>query len=115
MSREVDLWLEDILESGRLVSGWTRGLTPAEFRADRRTVDAVLRNLEVIGEAVKHLPEDLRSREPTIPWRRIAGLRDVLAHAYFAVDLDLVWDVVAHHLEPLLEAAARLRGEGGRG
>jgi uncharacterized protein with HEPN domain len=113
VSREVDLWLEDILESGRLVSGWTRGLGPAEFRADRRTVDAVLRNLEVIGEAVKHVPEELRNREPSVPWRRIAGLRDVLAHAYFAVDLDLIWDVVANHLEPLLEAASRLRGEAG--
>lgn len=68
MSRDATLWLEDILESGRLVLEWTREIPDATtFRADRRTVDAVLRNIEVIGEAVKHLPEDLRAREPAIP------------------------------------------------
>lgn len=65
-----------------------------QFVRDCRTVDAVIRNLEIIGEAVKQLPEDFRSPHSQIPWRRIAGLRDILAHTYFGIDEQIIWDVV---------------------
>jgi len=63
--------------------------------------DAVIRNLEIIGEAARHLSEDLRARHPEIPWMRIAGLRDVLIHEYFGVRMDRVWRVVEHRLTEL--------------
>jgi len=68
------------------------------FMADRKTQDAVLRNLEIIGEAVKRLSPPLTSAHPDVPWRRIAGMRDKLVHDYFGVDLDLVWRVVEREL-----------------
>jgi uncharacterized protein with HEPN domain len=79
-------------------------VTPGCFSktGDERTVDAVVRNLEVIGEAAKNIPIEIRSALPDIEWQRIAGLRDVLIHAYFGVDLDIVWDVVQTKV-PLLE------------
>ena len=63
--------------------------------------DAVIRNLEIIGEATKKLPPDLRDRRPGVPWSRIAGMRDVLIHDYFEVDLQIVWDVVKNRLPEL--------------
>ena len=71
------------------------------FFADPKTQDAVIRNIEVIGQAVKGISEQTRSLEPAVPWRQIAGMRDKLIHEYFGVDLDLVWDVVEREL-PLL-------------
>lgn len=68
------------------------------FLDDSKTQDAVLRNLEVIGEAVKQLPEPFKAANPAIPWRRIAGMRDKLIHEYFGVNLALVWEVVAREL-----------------
>jgi uncharacterized protein with HEPN domain len=78
------------------------------FLADRMRQDAILRKLEVIGEAVKHLSDATRGRRPEIPWRQIAGMRDHLTHAYFGVDLGLVWRVVARDLGPLDAAVAAL-------
>ncbi len=63
--------------------------------------DAVARNLEIIGEAVKGLSEEIRSANPDVPWKQIAGMRDVLIHHYFGVKMDIVWQVVADHLPPL--------------
>ena len=111
MSRDPALLLADIAERCRLVLGWTAGLSQPAFEADRRAVDAVLRNLEVIGEAVKGLPEELRPRHPEIPWRKIAGFRDVLIHACFRVDPDLVRDIVRHHVPALLAAVEAMPGE----
>jgi uncharacterized protein with HEPN domain len=87
---------------------YTADLDLEGFSRDSRTVDAVLRNLEVIGESSKRLPEELKQQAPAIEWRKIAGLRDVLAHAYFAVDLGLVWDVVGTKLGPLRCGIQRL-------
>lgn len=73
--------------------------------------DAVIRNLEVIGEAVKRLSEDLRSQQPEVPWKQIAGMRDVLIHNYFGVKLETVWRVVVDNLPPLKTKVVELLGE----
>jgi uncharacterized protein with HEPN domain len=72
-----------------------------DFLTDPRTQDAVLRKLEIIGEAVKHLSAELRAENNDIPWRQIAGMRDMLIHDYFGVDLELVWNVVERDLPAL--------------
>lgn len=78
------------------------------FLAERMRQDAIIRKLEVIGEAVKQLSEETRRQRPEIPWRQIAGMRDHLTHAYFGVDLGLVWRVVERNLEPLHTAVSVL-------
>ncbi|MHA1839455.1 MAG: HepT-like ribonuclease domain-containing protein [Candidatus Ranarchaeia archaeon] len=70
--------------------------------------DAVIRNLEVIGEAVKHIPKEFQNKHSTVNWRKIAGLRDILIHAYFGVDLDIVWDVIENKLDPLEDEIRKL-------
>lgn len=76
------------------VGRYTIGLTFERFQADDMTIDAVVRNLEVIGEAAKWIPEQVRSSYPDVHWRKMAGLRDVLPHGYFGLDLRLIWDIV---------------------
>jgi uncharacterized protein with HEPN domain len=78
------------------------------FRADNKTQDAVLRNLETLGEATKHIDHETRALSPDTPWREITGLRDVLAHDYLEIDLDLVWNVVDSELPNLRETIALL-------
>lgn len=78
------------------------------FLADRKTQDAVIRNTEVLGQAVKGLSEDTRAHDGSIPWRQIAGMRDKLIHEYFGVDLALVWDVVERELPTLRPRIAAL-------
>jgi uncharacterized protein with HEPN domain len=88
-----------------------------EFLADRKTQDAVIRNIEIIGQAVKGVSDETRALEPSVPWRQIAGMRDKLIHEYFGVDLNLVWEVVEHDLpavRPQLDALRRgLEGDAG--
>lgn len=79
-----------------------------QFFADPMIQDAVIRNLEVIGEAVNGLSDDLRSATPDLPWKQIAGMRDVLIHHYFGVKLETVWQVVVEHLPPLAKRVQQL-------
>lgn len=104
MRRESAVFLRHIRLCLDRIATYTAGGRDVFF-ADTRTQDAVIRNLEVIGQAVRDLgPDPLYAQAPDIPWKQIAGLRNVLAHQYLGVDLDLVWNVVKEHLPRLSEA-----------
>ena len=106
MPRDSRVYLEDILGSAAKIRSYVGTMGRDQFAQDAKTVDAVVRNLEIIGEAVKQLPGDVRAKDPGLEWQKIAGLRDILIHAYSHVDLDIIWDVVANKL-PGLEARVR--------
>jgi uncharacterized protein with HEPN domain len=103
VSRSARLLLTDIEESCSKIVRYTGGMGRDPVFADEMRFDAVLFNLHVIGEAVKRLPADLREKYPEVSWREIAGLRDFVAHAYFALDLDILWNAIQRDVPFLLE------------
>jgi uncharacterized protein with HEPN domain len=105
------LYIDDMIEACRRVMQYTEGLGRAQLVSGTMAHDAVLRNLEVLGEAAKNVPSAMRQRDDGIAWRRIAGLRDVLAHAYFGIDDDIVWSVVAEEVPKLLPRLVAMRGQ----
>jgi uncharacterized protein with HEPN domain len=90
-------------EAARKVQRFSSGLELEAFLADEMAFDATLRNLEVLGEAAKGIPQEVRERNPEVDWKGVAGLRDVLAHAYFALDDATLWDIVRNKVPRLLE------------
>lgn len=106
MRRDPRLYLDDILEAIAHIREYTSGFDYAQFTLDRRTQDAVVRNLEIIGEAAGRLPESIKASATDMEWRKMVGLRNILAHEYFGVSLPVVWDVVQNKLGPL-EAACK--------
>jgi uncharacterized protein with HEPN domain len=99
MSRRTDKdFLLDIQEAMRRITVYTAGLTYEAFLADFKTQDAVIRNLEIIGEATKSVSAALRDRYPLLPWKGMAGVRDRLIHHYFGVNFDIVWHIVTLEL-----------------
>ncbi|MFB3881038.1 MAG: DUF86 domain-containing protein [Armatimonadota bacterium] len=111
MSRSWRLFLQDMIESVRRVRDYTEGLDLGAFQRSSMAYDAVLRNLEIIGEAAKSIPPDIRDRYPEIDWRGIAGLRDILAHAYFGLDDATLWDIVQAKTPGLLAHLRRIAEE----
>lgn len=99
MSDETHLdYIRDILNSIEEVEDFTEGLTYDEFVEDRKTINAVIRSLEIIGEATKNIPDSIRNDYPEIPWKSMAGMRDNLIHEYSGVDLGIVWKTIQNNI-----------------
>jgi len=110
VTREYRDYVEDILNAIDEVAEFTAGMSYEVFLQDRKTTNAVIRSLEVLGEAVKGIPEDIRAQAGGVPWKRMAGMRDKLIHEYFGVDLSIVWTVVNEELPPLRPSVEQLLG-----
>lgn len=106
MSRIYSHYLADIVESCEHIRSYTAGMTFDDFVADRKTVDAVARNLEIIGEAAKNIPDEILTERPEVPWKLVRRFRDKIAHHYFDLNLDRVWNIIETELETL-EASVR--------
>lgn len=107
MRRTVLQFLDDIVDSIDRIERYTKGVTFEEFTKDTMRIDAVIRNFEVIGEAIKNLPEEFRERYPVTDWKKIAGFRDVLSHVYFGIKPSILWDNIHTNL-PVLKKEIRL-------
>jgi uncharacterized protein with HEPN domain len=119
MPKDFDLYVDDILDAIQQIRSYTLGQDERAFALDRKTQDAVIRNLEIIGEAVAHLPLEITRFAPEIDWRKISGLRNILVHEYFGVSLPIVWDVIQNKLgsleadcRSLLDHASVLKDKG---
>jgi len=112
-SRSWRIRLEDIRDAITKIERYTAGMTFETFIASDITVDAVVRNLEVIGEAAGHVPIEIQHRYPDLPWAEMRGMRNILAHEYFGVSLPILWQTVTHnlpHVPAMLDAILAVEG-----
>lgn len=108
MPRDYKVYLDDILEAISRIQSYITGLTESQLSNDPKTLDAVVRNLEIIGEAVKKIPAYIRAKYPSVEWKKIAGLRDILIHEYFGIDVPIIWDVAKTKLPTLADQVRRM-------
>jgi len=114
MKRDISLYLKDILENMLEAEEFVAGLSYDDFTGDKKTFNAVIRSLEVIGEAAKNIPDNIRRKYPSVPFKEMAGMRDKIIHSYFGVDREAVWLAVRDRIprlkpriEKILQGLAR--------
>ena len=106
MTRNISLYIKDILQNMRDAEEFVQEFSYDQFASDKKTLNAVLRSIEVIGEAAKKVPDEIRAKYPSVPWKEMAGMRDKLIHFYFGVDQEAVWIAVKDRIpaiRPLIE------------
>jgi uncharacterized protein with HEPN domain len=106
--RHWGLRLEDILECIVRIADYTKGMNEETFADDQKTIDAVIRNMAVIGEAARFIPAELEMQYPQIPWAKMRGFRNVVIHEYFGVSVSILWQTVQSNLPPLVPELKRI-------
>jgi uncharacterized protein with HEPN domain len=109
MTRDLRLYIEDILDSIAKIEQYTSAMDEQGFLADTQVQDAVLRRLEIMGEAVKNIPQAVRDKYPEIPWKRVAGLRDVLIHEYFGINVRRAWKMAKQDIFELRQKVLKVK------
>ena len=109
MKRDIKLFLEDIIEQIELIEKSTNKINKDKLLNSKDLQDATVRRLEIIGEATKNIPEKIRKKDPEIEWKKIAGIRDIIIHAYFQLDLDLIWEVIKKDLLDLKQKILKIK------
>lgn len=108
MKRDINLFIQDILNNIIDIESFSKGLSKEKFENDKLRQNAVIRSLEIIGEAAKNIPDSFREENKNIPWKEIAGFRDVLSHAYFGVNMERVWNIIEKDLPYLKKRIERI-------
>jgi uncharacterized protein with HEPN domain len=106
--RDPRLFMTDVLEAIEKIERYTAGLAFDQFEANEMVLDAVVRNLEIIGEATRYIPATLRERYTQIEWSRVVGFRNIVIHAYFAVDVEIVWTIATQRLAELKDVLTQM-------
>jgi uncharacterized protein with HEPN domain len=106
--RDIRDYLQDIQEAINDIENFTQNLTYEQFTKDRKTLNAVVRSLEIIGEASKQLPDTLKAEYSELPWKEITGMRDKLIHAYFGMDTETIWQTVKQNIPPLKQTIKKM-------
>ena len=101
MKKEPLVFIEHILESIKNIENFSQGISKNEFIKDKLRQNAIIRSIEIIGEAVKNLPSNFTKKYSNIPWKGIAGMRDKITHNYFGLDLDTIWDIIKEDIPKL--------------
>lgn len=109
MKRSLYLFVSDIDDCIKNIEDFSKGLSKNNFLNDKLRQSAIVRQLEIIGEAAKNIPEIFREQYPEIPWKKIAGLRDVITHAYFNIDIDITWDIIKKDLPALKKHITKIK------
>ena len=97
-ARDPKLYIEDIITSMEKIERYIKDITKEVFENDDLKIDAVIRNLEIIGEAARNVPEEIKTASETIPWGKMIGLRNITIHEYFGVDTDIIWEIITKNL-----------------
>ena len=112
--REWKLFVEDILESIELIESYVANMNFDNFKNDRKTIDAVVRNLEIIGEAARNISDEIKNKYQNVDWKGMIGLRNRIAHGYFGINLTIIWEILKQELPPLKEKMKQIKElEGG--
>jgi len=111
MKKDTKILLEHILASIKLIEEYVKGKNKSEFLKSTQLQDSVIRRVEIIGEAVKNLPNDVKETHTNIPWKNITGMRDILIHQYFGVDLSLTWKVIEEDLPELKKQITSIKDQ----